>query len=231
ILSLYRFIKTFQWMYLPFIIGLFILLFFLKVYVLACFLCAGVGYIAIHRVQHKRNTILIFAATVFIILIAAWLSDHFLLDGLIAGGLEQKQRDMYNLAVYMQSGSIMSIPEIHSGELKSFIYSGLCGLLNTWFMPAKNMGSNPLLWAATAENILLTALFVGMLLRMKSFNHREFKISLICIGYAFLLLAVIGITTPVAGSVIRYRIPALLMLLMPLSSSLNFLKNSTFRKV
>ena len=62
---------------------------------------------------------------------------------------------------------------------------------------------------ALLENILLLSLLMLALFHLKIKDQIQMNLFLFCISFSMLLLLLIGLSTPVLGALVRYKIPAL----------------------
>jgi hypothetical protein len=87
-------------------------------------------------------------------------------------------------------------------------------LLNTLFRPTLWEVNNLLSLFAALENLLFLGLFIFVLLFFKFPKVEEQEIFIFCSSFVFILFVIIGLTTPVLGAMVRYKIPALPSLVM-----------------
>jgi hypothetical protein len=215
ILSLLQ--KNFCWRRCVYLIALLFFLLLLKVYVVGCFFIALTAYIAAARLQKKVHAGIVFAVVAISWVAVAFVLDALLLEGKLFFSIAQKQRDMVNLAIYMKSGSFIYVPEVVADKPFTFVQSGGIGIANVLLQPLIWEVRSPLLAAAALENMLLWLLIFGFVLGISKISVEEWRLCALCITFAVLMFALIGITTPIVGSIVRYRVPALMLLLMPLS--------------
>ena len=64
------------------------------------------------------------------------------------------------------------------------------------------------------EDTLIIALIVLSLLYRKSLSQKEWDFVIFCISFCFILFLVIGLTTPITGALVRYKIPGIPFLFM-----------------
>lgn len=219
-----QFFNSFNWQRIILVFILFGLLALLKVYVILCLLPPALAFVAVRNQKSLLRIILTFLTITLLCALAVFAIDTFVLNHRIITGIVQKQRDMFNLAVYMQAGSLIYVPTVSVDNVFSFVPAALYGVFNVLFQPLLWKVTSPLLLAAAIENILLMLLIIGFIFQVKKMDEHEWKVSLFCLLFVLLLFAIIGITTPVIGSIVRYRVPGLLLLLFPLSMSLNYWK-------
>jgi hypothetical protein len=111
-----------------------------------------------------------------------------------------------------RSGSL-----IHLRPLKASLGSFLLGLPAAWFnslfRPLPNETGSALLLPALIEIICYSGFFVlCIVFRKKRPGHTAHI--LFCLSFAAILFAITGLTTPVVGALVRYKIPGLPFLLI-----------------
>lgn len=104
-------------------------------------------------------------------------------------------------------GSFVYLPPLDNG-LISMIVNIPNALYNSFFRPTIFEVKSATMLMAAIENVLIIILLViGVLfLRPKNFaNHYVWY----CLSFIFILFVLIGLTTPVLGALVRYKVPAL----------------------
>lgn len=97
------------------------------------------------------------------------------------------------------------------GTTKSLLIATPSALLNNFIrpLPTKN---NPFTWLTSVENILFIILLIITIYRL-SFAQKNANLIYSLLLGAFLILLIIGWTTPVAGALVRYKLPAIFLLI------------------
>lgn len=122
-----------------------------------------------------------------------------------------KKKDFEGLAKSMNAKSLISTYDLEDNAW-SFVVNIPQGLFNALF--------RPFIWEAYTPFIMLNAienlLFFAFMLLCFYFRKRTgvSNVSLYFLVYAVSLLTVVGMVTPIMGSLVRYKIPALPFLLM-----------------
>lgn len=207
---------------------LFLLLLLLKVYVLLCLVPAFAAFLFTKKFNHKLAIFWGFVVVSVAAVLGAYAIDKTLLGGKVFSGIAQKQYDMQQLAHYMQAGSVVYVPHVDVTRLSTFVLAGLYGMLNVCFRPFIWEANSIFLFAAAVENIFLFMQMLLFIFSVKKMRVYDWRLSLACVSFAFFLFAIIGITTPVLGSAVRYRVPGLLLLLFPLSLEVDFFVQKLF---
>lgn len=121
-----------------------------------------------------------------------------------------KQHDFLTLVSNTNAGSYFEIPQLES-NFKSVLSAVPNGILNTFIRPLPQKGMSVMVFPAIIENgiILLGLIFsFPIMLKFKNWSRHN-NVLLFIAFYTLLLFAVIGITTPVAGALVRYKVAAL----------------------
>jgi hypothetical protein len=133
-----------------------------------------------------------------------------------------KQNDFINFVNSLNHvGSYIETP-ILTNSFWDFTWQGFRGLFVTLTRPhlfeAHNLAALP----AALENLLT----IGMLLIIPLYPNKNFKAKYIMFGLSFtlILFALAGMTTPVLGALVRYKIPAQPFLYAILLMSINWKK-------
>lgn len=212
------------------LITLFLLL-YIKFYVLVAFLPAIICFLVAHFTKVKKVFIYGGLLSCFGILVmnAKYIPPHVDMVKI----LERKQSDFKRLAEWQHAGSefeLTSIEPTFFGIVKVVPE----GLLNCFVRPLPWNAQNAMYYPAIIENVIVLMLLIGVVL---AFYFKEIYIKpeaknllWFCFIFTLLLFTIIGITTPVAGALVRYKVPALpflitgLLYLLQNSKNLNFIE-------
>lgn len=187
---------------LALLIFAFFILVQIKTYVIA-FMIPGI--IALWLFQFGNNSIQKYAGilglSIFLITLfsAALISDDFN----ILKKLSIKQRDFINISAGT-AGSYFGISRF-DGSLIGFIKLIPEAISNALFRPFIWQTNKIMGLIASLENIILASLFLFGI--WNSFLKEKFSHVNLYISASILLLITIGITSPVAGAIIRYKVP------------------------
>jgi hypothetical protein len=111
------------------------------------------------------------------------------------------------------AGSLMQT-EILQPTITSFLIATPSGMVHALFRPFPWEGKNLLLLLPAAENLLLIILLLLAIIYRRKPSSPQVTIFLLC--FSLLLLWLMGVTTPVLGALVRYRIAAFPFLLLAL---------------
>jgi len=138
--------------------------------------------------------------------------------------LVRKQQDFKGLADHMKSGSQFELSSLEQ-NFTSIISAVPEALLNCFIRPIPSKNGSIFQWSAIAENLfILLLIFLAVAGRLKNRGVPQESKNLFWLGITFsiLLFTIIGLTTPVAGALVRYKVPALPFLSMSLLLLVDF---------
>lgn len=127
------------------------------------------------------------------------------------------------------SGSLLKIEKLDP-NLISFSKALPFAFINVMFRPLLFSSSNILLIMSSIENILLLFFFIIVLIYKKKYSLINQNLFWFCLAVAFSILIFVGLTTPVLGAIVRYKIPGLVFLLFGLICILDIKKISLFKQ-
>lgn len=205
-------------------VGVFFL-FFTKMYVLAVFIPVLAGNLWIvltgnkHAFAKLASSLLVFINIG--ILIGKFYPAYNVFE-LFVG----KQHDFVGLARFENAGSLIS-PVPVEPHFASFLLNSPQALINTLFRPFPTEIGSLLMVPAVFENMLLVIfVLLALLFHRKQIKH--VRIIYFCLLFSIVLSIIIGITTPVLGALVRYRIPVLPFLYIALFMIIDFKRIGLF---
>ncbi|MEO8590922.1 MAG: hypothetical protein ABI432_16210 [Flavobacteriales bacterium] len=187
------------------VIGLSIML-VVKFYVLFCLLP---GLIAL--LWHRRNggNAILKSAMVHALAVLCVVGSGLILPGYdVLQLLALKQHDFIGMATSVHSGSFVQLPALEP-DLWSFVRNVPHALYMTLLSPFAALSNGPLGWASAAENVLLLLAPIVALRYRRPWSEVDKPMLLFCLSFILLLAVLIGLTVPVIGALVRYRIPLL----------------------
>ncbi|MEX1188629.1 MAG: hypothetical protein WED33_05180 [Bacteroidia bacterium] len=197
--------RPIQWMYLLFIILGFIAL---KVYIILAF-CPGV--LAWYVCKRFKKVpipvtyliILPFCAAIVWIISASWPAAD------VVTHLSFIQQNMLRMAFYSDAGSVIEMQPLEP-ELWSYLRNLPEALINAAFRPGILDAKNSLQWFAAFENafiVVCVILCIG--LYRKPINRFHENAVWFSLSFVLVLYTIMGLSTPILGTLVRYRMPAL----------------------
>lgn|GEM_PF-30909 len=173
--------------------------------------------------------IALYLASVAIFSVLAINVKHIFPQYNVVSILIQKQDEFINLAEFIQSGSRYEITRL-DGSLRMFLKTSPEAFFNAFFRPFVWETPNILALLSSLE-VLFYSLFLAfsfILMKRKSWSVNN-NIILFCGFFVLLMFVLLGWTTPVAGALVRYRVPVLpfLMMIGILVIDVNDIKNKS----
>lgn len=131
--------------------------------------------------------------------------------------LAGQQRNAWRLAVYSGAGSVLS-PIVFSNDWLSIIRHTPEAIAMALIQPLpKSMGDFAFFFFF--ENLLLPALIIALVLTRPRRQFLFTPLHSMSIISGFSMIAVSALTMPVAGTLIRFRLPGLLLILLSLAAT------------
>lgn len=187
----------------------------LKFYVFACFAPALVVFLISNR--FKKSPIYVTVSTFILLLITIVILNLFESNYNPLEIIAKKQNDFIRLATFYKAGSYFYLAPI-SSDLLSFSKAAPIGIINGFFRPFPGNIHNITHVLPLIENIILYAFFIYLiLLNKKEFikiPHDKSSLIISSLFFTFLLFTLLGMTTPVIGALVRYKLPATLFLII-----------------
>ncbi len=121
--------------------------------------------------------------------------------------LVQKQHDFIALSQSVQSGSSISIQPLNDSFWSILMHTPQ-SLYNSMFLPWFFQGGSPLNIIAGFENLMII-IIAGICIFCSRFRVTQTPLFWLCALFALGIFALTGLTTPVVGAIVRYKVPAL----------------------
>ncbi len=141
--------------------------------------------------------------------------------------LVSKQVDFIRLGIMSDSGSYFEIPRLKP-ELFSFIKAAPEAMMNVLFRPFIGDADSLLAIFSSIEAMIIALLIFIALVPWQRGRIWNSKIFYFGLFFSVSLFLLIGLVTPVAGAIVRYKIPALIFI-VPIA--LNFLPKRINEKI
>lgn len=208
-----------------------LLMLLLKFYVLFALIPGLIAYFIIIKFNIK-NTIVVFSSVYAVIILLFFNSELFSTYNL-SEIISQKQHDFNNMLDAMGTAGSRVILPILEPNFWSVLKAIPNALLNSFFRPFFGDITSVIVIPALIENILIVLL---MILSALFFNLKKVKNNLLIIlfiaSFVITLFILVGMTTPVLGALVRYKVPALPFLFMLFLFFIDFekIKKMLFRK-
>ncbi len=201
------------------------LLFYTKMYVLAILVPVLLANIWVIY-SNNRNILFKHLISLFFFIDIVVLIGYFFPDYNVFQLLVGKQHDFIGLAIHENAGSFISPFHLEANFL-SFLYYSPQALINTLFRPFIGDISSPIMLLSLIENFILIIL-ITLSIAFPIKRNKNWRIIIFYLFFSILLFILLGLTTPVLGALVRYRIPALPFFVMALFLIIDFKKISNF---
>lgn len=186
------------------VVILILALLFIKPFILIL-LAPGLVFLLLRKAFSQRKEILIFMVFYLSLLLV------MILYVIVGGGkalfeLMQSQQDAF-YRIAKEIGNVSTIPIADISTFWNAILAAPEAIFNTLFRPLIWETNNILQLVAAVENLLYLLLVIATIF----FHRKPERLSLIlfCVSFVILLAVIIGWTTPVLGTIVRYKVPLL----------------------
>lgn len=197
------------------------LLFLAKFYVLLAMVPGMVVFAMPAKFGAKRlliSSVAVFAVVVTLFFFSGSIFGYDLVDTMV-----KKQHDFIRLvnidANY--SGSNIDIQELEP-TFASFASCLVPAYINALFRPFVTEANSMIKLVCCAENIVFLLLFLYMCIRFKQIDKKQVRFVLFTLYFMLVLYALIGMTTPNIGALVRYKIPVMPFMLCSMLICTNF---------
>lgn len=205
-----------------FLVAGFVLLLYLKVYVLMALLPGLVAFIWIAKTKHKyillKYFVVLLVSAVLWVYFEKLFPQYHMLEILV-----QKQQDFNRLSESMNSGSLIPVFPLQA-DFISFLKASPFALFNVLFRPFPGESFSPFILMASLENLIFIVSILVAVFRFENITVEKSNLFIFLLLYVGLLFVLIGWVTPVMGAIVRYKVPALPflgMLLLLITRSTN----------
>ena len=193
-------ISTYLW-----ILFLIPILFIMKFYVFVALIPAILAW---WISQKTKRTISIHLVTIVACLLVALGIETIFPTYNFLVIMAAKQGDFINLANFLKVNSSIYMDYLEP-NLWSFIKASPKAFINTLTRPWPTELKGILFYPPLFENLfIIFILFIGWFYR-KKVNPQQWKFIIFCLTFSILLFVIIGLTTPIIGAIVRYKIPAI----------------------
>lgn len=204
LLSLQQLFIHFKWYYLIIILLSFIILLYTKYYVLAALILPLSSYLIYNKIM--LNKLIISYLFAFILLLSltfiAWILKGFNPFDLIVN----KHQEFFRFNTIYPSNSSFEMPYLIDW------WSVIKHTPNAWV----NTLIRPYLWESKSPFVLISSLenliFIGLLILAMLFPNRKnvnWFYVVFCLSFVMVLFSIIGLTIPIFGALVRYKVPGL----------------------
>ncbi|MFW5851000.1 MAG: hypothetical protein ACOCWB_02135 [Bacteroidota bacterium] len=195
--------KYLSWLSL--IIGIFILL-HIKVYVIAALIPASLGFLIAYKLPQKRVSY-VYIISMLVLILGIIINNTYLHAVPILEKFADKRNDfIMDVVYYAHAQSYIPIGFIDA-NIMSFIKDTPASLYRAVFLPWLWNTSSLLGIVPALENLMLIILGLLACFYRRNLDRSQQNIIWFSLIFSITLLWIIGITTPVIGAIVRYKIP------------------------
>lgn len=195
------------------------LLLFTKTYVLFALL-PGTIAVFIWKTNLIKKLSLAYLTTFILLAIVVLIPIKFFCHFDLIHALVKMQQDFIHVARDSHSSSFYEISLLNE-SIWSVIVNSPEALFNVLCRPLFTGNSSALTLIASMENTAILLLILYTIVYKRKFQDQMKSLALFSISFILILFILIGLTVPVEGAIVRYKVPALPFLLIFLFSFLD----------
>ena len=192
-----------------------LIIFKVKFYIFICFFPALISYIISEKTKFKPLRIIITVCAIIAVIIFAMGKMNNSYNPLKI--LSQKQNDFITLSELFDTGSAFKIIPIEP-SITSLLKAIPMGAINGFFRPFPNNINNFLQLFPLLENMLLYLMVLYLLLKILflkiKINQDVKNVLWNSLFFIIMLFILTGVSSPVIGALVRYKVPGLLFLII-----------------
>lgn len=186
------------------LVGTLAILLVMKLYVFLAFLPACVCYfMARNKTKPIWTYLTVYTAFLLLGLALASLAPQYSFINLIV----DKQRDFINLSQFFEVNSAFSMDYLEP-TLWSLLKACPEAILNVLTKPWLGEVNSFLFIPPLFENLFLFVLLLFCFLWRKKLNSVQIRFVFFCLTFTLVMYLIIGLTTPITGALVRYKIPS-----------------------
>jgi hypothetical protein len=217
--------RNFKWYHLVVLIPTLGFLFYLKQYVLFAFIPAAL-FLLVVRFTGEKFVIYKFFMSQIICFVIAQNAHYFFVGGDFLYVLGKKRVDFENTAQMHSARSLVTIPE-NNTAIEFFLHAPQAFAL-TYLRPYFWECKSWMYLVFALENLVYVILILFLVLFFRRIPKSEHPILIYAaLSYSLVMASIIGNCVPVLGSVVRYRILSLPLLIIVCCYFIDFSKVKT----
>lgn len=211
---LLRFKNRFHSAYVFLFVAL-LLMMMVKMYVLALLIPGIAAWIWVEK-SARKNIWLKFGITHALYFLMLF-NVHYLFSGLnVVEVLYYKQHNSIVFANYMQSRSIIHPPVIELSAM-SILLNSPAALWSAIIHPLITDAHNPFAFLSAIENLFLIGSFLLAMAFSRKIKPQHLPLFVLAVFFTSMLYILIGFTATTAGSLVRFKVPALPFIIFMMS--------------
>jgi len=222
---IFKMATTKKWTYLFFLILPFCLLILLKFYVFVAFFPAMLGWYFSETTKLKWIS---YPIVLFSLALIAYIMGYINPSFDFVHILVRKQHDFIRMSIELKVNSAIKMEYLEENIL-SVLKAIPMGIINSLTRPWPFEIKNFLFVPAVLENITFLVLIFLAIRKRNQVGKISFNFIFFCFLFTFLLYAIIGISTPILGALVRYKIPAMPFLVIGILAFINLEKSNNLK--
>ena len=207
--------KKTKWMNISSFIIAALIIFKVKFYIFICFFPALISYIISEKTKFKPPRIIFAICAIISLIIFSMGKMNNSYNPLKI--LSQKQNDFITLSKLFDTGSAYKIVPIEP-SITSLIKAIPMGAINGFFRPFPNNINNLLQLFPLIENMILYLMVLYLIFKIIflkiKINQDVKNVLWNSLFFIIMLFTLTGLSTPVIGALVRYKVPGLLFLII-----------------
>jgi hypothetical protein len=207
--------KRKRWMNISSFIIAALIIFKVKFYIFICFFPALISYIISKKTKFKPPRIIFTICAIISVTIFTMGKMNNSYNPLKI--LSQKQNDFITLSELFDTGSAYKITPIEP-SITSLIIAIPMGAINGFFRPFPTNINNLLQLFPLIENMLLYSMVLYLLFKILflkiKINQDVKNVLWNSLFFIIMLFIITGLSTPVVGALVRYKVPGLIFLII-----------------
>lgn len=181
------------------------LMYLTKLYVLVSLIPGILSYLVIKKFPKYSLVKFVGIHLLFLVLVLINPIPKFNLIEITA----QKQHDFINVVkVFGNVDSYYEIPQLNP-NFTSFLTNAPTALFNSLFRPLPKDIHKIIMLPPFAENLLLLLLLILLIFYRSKLSNNFLPLLYMSISFVLIFFILIGLTTPVIGALVRYKVPGL----------------------
>ncbi len=208
--------KRFSKRKLIWIIGYIFCLLTIKAYIFFAILPGVIAWMLMKKI--KRYRLLTTSAIHIIYFAALGFFAPILVKGEIPVLLAAKQQEFYKVAGLEQAKSVINIPQLDP-SWESLITNAIPAFFTTLLRPTLLEVSSVMMAPAALENTLILILIFVCMAAIRFSQLKSLPdIFFVALFFSASLFILTGLTTPILGALVRYKVPAIPFLMLTITS-------------
>lgn len=190
----------------PLVLLSIVLMLLTKFYIMAALIPATIGYMVSTKFKPGWQPLVFMLSALFFGLLGASL--HYIIPSInLLEMLAFKQNNFVNLAVSEKAGSLITTTYLKP-ELGDVLIKSPEALFNTLLRPYPWESTGSIFKLIPMLENVFFIIFIGWII----WNNRKpnnLRFVLFCLSFVLVLYILVGLSTPVMGGMVRYKVPAL----------------------